>query len=179
MRLMHTTLRLLPIAIFTLLGSYAFAQKSTDKGCKPPIKRARWHDLIDKEQRLLLQADGKADNVFDAPGDDDVNYLVTQAATRRVDELQCKIELDSTVSHQKKVAYLSGIEKSLRSFTTLYRARRVPISQLPTLVNSYEAAMEKDKVVAFIEGIIASNTYEVANIIRSCGAVNGNPHFTA
>ncbi|ANE53609.1 hypothetical protein SY85_19015 [Flavisolibacter tropicus] len=176
---MHTTLRLLPIAIFTLLGSYAFAQKSTDKGCKPPINRARWHDLIDKEQRLLLQADGKADNVFDAPGDDDVNYLVTQAATRRVDELQCKIEQDSTVSHQKKVAYLSGIEKSLRSFTTLYRARRVPISQLPNLVNSYEAAMEKDKVGASIEGIIAGNTYEVANMIMSCGAFNGNPHFTA
>jgi hypothetical protein len=71
------------------------------------------------------------------------------------------------------------MEKSLRSFTTLYRNRRVPISQLPNLVNSYEAALEKDKVGASIEGIIADNTYEVANMLISCGAFNGNPHIGA
>jgi len=177
MRRMHTTLRLLSIAIFSLTGIHAFAQSAADKGCKPPINRARWHDLIDREQQQFLQADGKADNVFEVPGNEDVNFLVSQAATQRIDALQCKIEQDSLIPHQKKVAYLSGIEKALRSFTTQYRNHRVAASQLPNMVNSYEAAMEKDKVGATIEDIITSNNYEVANMLVSSGAFSGNPHF--
>ena len=179
MRRMHTTLRLLSIAILSFSGINAFAQNTIDKGCKPPINRARWHDLIDKEQRLFLQTDGKADNVFEVPGDEDINFLVSQAATQRVDALQCKIEQDSTITHQKKVAYLSGVEKSLRSFTAQYRSRRVAASQLPNLVSSYEAAMEKDKVGASIEDIVANNNYELANMLVGSGAFSGNPHFTA
>ncbi|HYH14676.1 MAG TPA: hypothetical protein VD794_05640, partial [Flavisolibacter sp.] len=179
MRRMHTTLRLLSIAILSFSGINAFAQNVADKGCKPPINRARWHDLIDREQRLFLQTDGKADNVFEIPGDEEVNFLVSRAATQQIDALQCKIEQDSMIVHQKKVAYLSGMEKALRGFTGLYRNRRVAASQLPNLVNSYTNAIENDKVNASIENIISHNNYEIANLLVSSGAFSGNPRFGA
>jgi hypothetical protein len=176
---MHSTLRLLSIAILSFSGIHAFAQQTADKGCKPPINRARWHDLIDKEQRMFLQTDGKADNVFEIPGDEEVNFLVSRAATQRVDAIQCKIEQDSAINHQKKVAYLSGLEKALRSFTGQYRGRRVTASQLPTLVSSYAEALEKDKVGASIESIFANNSYEIANMLMGSGAFGGNPSMNA
>jgi hypothetical protein len=176
---MHSTLRLLYIAILTFTGFNAFAQKTADKGCKPPINRARWHDLIDKEQKNMLRADGKADNVFNTPGDEEVNFLITQAITQKVDALQCKIELDTVTNHQRKVAYLSGLEKVLQGFVAQYRARKVPASQFPTLISSYETGMEQDKTGASIENIIAKNNYEIANMLMNSGAFSGNPAYGA
>ncbi|HZI02039.1 MAG TPA: hypothetical protein VEX63_12890, partial [Flavisolibacter sp.] len=120
------------------------AQKPSDKGCKPDIRRARWHDLIDKEQRNLLRADGKADQIFEGSTDDDINYMVTQALTQRVDALQCRVETDTAIAHQKKVSYLSGIENTLKKFTTQYKSKRLNASQFTTLLINFEVALNKD-----------------------------------
>jgi hypothetical protein len=99
---MHSTLRILIFFIISFAGNQLAAQKATEKGCKPDIRRARWHDLIDKEQRTFLRTDGKADHLFEGSTDADINYMVTQAITQRVDALQCRVETDTAITHQKK-----------------------------------------------------------------------------
>src|SRR4051812_34566537 len=124
MRRMVSTLRLLSVGLLLCSCTASFAQAKQNNGCKPPIGRVLWHDRIDREQKITLKADGKADLFFQAGNNDDINYLVTQTIMQRVDALQCKIETDSTTGDQKKKAYLAGIEKILRNFSNQFKARQ-------------------------------------------------------
>src|SRR5215210_4401901 len=135
MRRMRLTLRFLLKGLLLFVGSYSFPQTSVsfsqniiDKGCKPPIGRVLWHDRIDKEQKNTLRADGKADLEFKAGNNEDLNYFITKAIIRRVDDIQCKIESDTTIGDQKKKVYLSGMEKILKNFAALYRSRQINAS---------------------------------------------------
>jgi hypothetical protein len=147
----------------------------TDKTCKPPIGRALWHDRIDREQRNALKADGKADQVFYTGPNEDINYYVTQALVRRIDGIQCKIESDSLLGDQKKKGYLLGVERILKSFTAGYRNRQFTPSRLPTLLDAFEQAMEKDKKGESIEPLIQENPYEVSKVLVACQAFDRNP----
>ncbi|HJW16965.1 MAG TPA: hypothetical protein VJ499_07585, partial [Flavisolibacter sp.] len=147
----------------------------SDKICKPPIGRALWHDRIDREQRNALKADGKADQVFYTGPNEDINYYVTQALVRRIDGIQCKIESDSLLGDQKKKGYLLGVERILKSFTAGYRNRQFTPSRLPTLLDAFEQAMEKDKKGESIEPLIQENAYEVSKVLVACQAFDRNP----
>ncbi|MFN2439715.1 MAG: hypothetical protein ABR503_10990, partial [Chitinophagaceae bacterium] len=165
MRRMHSTLRNLFFGFFFFLTYHSFSQNNIDKGCKPPINRARWHDLIDKEQKNALKADKKVDNFFQASADEDINFWVTQSLTKKIDALQCIIEKDSVMSSQGKVRYLDGIEKLLKNFTAAFRSGKINASNLPRMIDMYETAMQKDKAGASIENIVSTHNYEVANAV--------------
>jgi hypothetical protein len=156
-----------------MVSLISFSQ--TDKTCKPPIGRALWHDRIDREQRNALKADGKADQVFYTGPNEDINYYVTQALVRRIDGIQCKIESDSLLGDQKKKGYLLGVERILKSFTAGYRNRQFTPSRLPTLLDAFEQAMEKDKKGESIEPLIQENPYEVSKVLVACQAFDRNP----
>jgi len=174
---MHSALRLLFLFIISFAGNQLDAQSAVNKGCKPPINRARWHDLIDKEQKNLLKSDGKQDNRFEGAEDEEVNFLVTQAITQRVDALQCRIEADTTITHQKKVSYLSGVENILRKFTAQYKNKKLTASHFTTLLINFEVAMNKDIAGSSIEDVIQRNNYEISNILMSCNAFEGNSGY--
>lgn len=167
---MLSILRTLSICVFFSFNLVASAQSAADKNCKPPINRQLRHDYIDREQRNILKADGKADGFFYASANEDINFLVTRATIQKVDALQCGIEKDTSINHQKKVSYLSGLEKTLKSFFAAYRSSRINPSHLPTLIDTYEAVMNKDKRGEPIERIFERSSYEVGNIILSSGA---------
>ncbi len=177
MRSMHSTLRLLFFGLFSIFAHNSISQTNINNDCKPPINRARWHDLIDKEQRNALKADKKADNFFYASADEDINFLVTQSLIKRIDALQCVIERDTIMSAQRKVAYLSGIEKLLKNFTAAFRSGKFNASNLPRMIEMYEAVMQKDKTGVSIENIVAKNNYEVANAVIGTGAFDSNPAY--
>ena len=80
---MVSTLRFLFTGLPFLMSFFSNAQN--DKGCKPPIGRVLWHDRIDREQKNVLKADGKADGLFFAGSNEDVNYFVTQTIVQRID----------------------------------------------------------------------------------------------
>src|ERR1700694_2855554 len=160
MRGMRLTLRLLWKSLLLLVGSHAFAQ-SPDKGCKPPKNHELWHDRIDREQKNALKADGKPDQFFYAGNNEDVNYYVTLALTSRIDDLQCRIEKDSTTKDQQKVGYLRGVENLLRSFISFYRSRQFAAAHFPTALEAYEAAMTRDKKGETIEPVIVQHSYDV------------------
>jgi len=177
MRRMHFTLRLLFFGFLSFFSYYSFSQTNIDKGCKPPINRARWHDLIDKEQKNALKADKKADNFLNVSADEEINFLVTQALIKRIDALQCVIERDTIMSPQGKIRYLDGIEELLKNFTAAFRSGKINASNLPRMIEMYEAVMQKDKTSVSIENIISKNNYEVANAVLSTGAFNTNPAY--
>jgi hypothetical protein len=170
------------LRIFFFLFTFPFCfylsgQTSADKNCKPPINRARWHDLIDKEQKNILKADGKADNLFNGTADEEINFLVTRSVIQKVDALQCKIEKDTAIKHQKKVSYLSGAENIMKGFLKAYRSRRMTASNFPTLMETYETAINRDKNGNSIENIIVNNPYEVSSLLLSSNAFNNNPAY--
>jgi hypothetical protein len=187
MRRMGLTLRLVFSALSLMMGMVSisqfshdkllYSQSMQDKGCKPPIHRALWHDRIDKEQRNALKADGKADGKFYTGQNEDINYFVTQSMTQRIDLFQCKVERDSSMGDQRKKAYLLGMEKLLRNFSQAYRYRQFTASRFPTLIESYEEAVEKDKNGETIELIIDRAAYDVAKILVSTQAFDRNPGF--
>src|SRR5882724_628950 len=76
------------------------------KDLKPPKNRELFHDYVDKQQKEILKSDGKADNEFRPSSDEEVNFLLTNAVTNRVDWVQYRIEKDSLLNSQAKIKYL-------------------------------------------------------------------------
>ena len=63
---------------------------------------ALWHDNVDKEQQKLIIAGGRNDTLLRLAKDETVNFQITDALLRRVDDLQEHIELDSTLNTNNK-----------------------------------------------------------------------------
>ncbi len=177
MRRMVPTLRFLFSTLFLLIGFSSVSQANPGTDCKPPIGRALWHDRIDREQKNALRADGRADQVFNAGNNEDINYFVTQAITKKIDLLQCRIETDTATGDQKKKTYLLGLEKLLKNFSQSYRNRQFTASRFPTLIEAFEEAMLKDIKGETIEHIIEQSSYDVARVILASDAFERNPGF--
>lgn len=155
------------VALF-LFFTPASAQNGTDPGCRVPISRKLWHDNVDKAQAAVLKAGfAKGDN-------DDVVHFVNNALVRQVDALQCKIDKDS-IGDQRKVAYLRGLERMLRSVLTEYRAHRFVPSNFPVLIGAYDDAIQLDKKIISIEPVIVKQEYEVSKMLIGSDAFAGNP----
>lgn len=176
---MIQTLRLLFFGVLLMAGWEAKAQSGDCKGFKPPLKRQLFHDYVDREQRNALKADGKADNFFQAGDNEDVNYFVTQAITQNVDAIQCRIEKDSTIADQKKVAYLRGLEGLLRNFANAYKGRRFTASNFPTALRLYEEVMKKDNKGLNINDLFEKVNYEIGNLVLTCGAFDRSAGYQA
>jgi hypothetical protein len=141
------------------------AQAQPGNSVKIDIKRQLRHDYIDREQKNALKADGKADNFFKAGNDDEVNFLITQALTKKVDALQLRIETDTALTHNTKITYLQGIEMMLKNFTGKIRSRKLNPSLWPQIIDTYEQAMLLDIKKESIEPLVTKNHYDVGNIV--------------
>jgi hypothetical protein len=154
-----------------LLSASAFGQTATDPGCKVPISRKLWHDNLDKAQAALIRSGfAKGDN-------DDVAHFVNNALVRRIDALQCKIDKDS-MGEQRKIGYLRGLERMLRSTLTEYKARRFTPPSLPVLIDAYEEAVQLDKKLLPVAAVFEKQDYEVSKMLVASDAFVGNPGYT-
>jgi len=133
----------------------------SDKACKPPISRARWHDDIDKAQKKLIdQKVGAGDN-------EDLNFFVNGALTKRVDAIQCAIDSDVNLREQQKIAYLRGLESLLRGYSTGYRSRQMTAAQFPVSLDAYEAAIKLNDKGESILPLIQKYHYEIGKLLTS------------
>jgi hypothetical protein len=157
-----------PLRLFLLLFSLqavstiaqtSIAQPTLDKGCKPPISRIRWHDDIDKAQKKLV------DQKINDGENEDLNFFITQALTKKIDALQCSIDSDAGLREQQKIAYLRGLEALLKSYSNSYRSRSVTASQFPVSLDAYVSAMELNKKSESIEELIERSNYEIGNLL--------------
>lgn len=168
--------RLLILFVFVAFGQqnaagqtlFAVTANPTTPNCNPPKNRELFHDWVDAQQKNLLKSDGKADNQFAPSTNEEINFLLTQAATTRIDALQCRIEKDSLLNDQTKKRYLRGMEYLLKFFLVNKNTRKVSSVHFPDIINGYEKCYELDREGKSIEGIIAGLTYEVGySIIKA------------
>ena len=122
--------------------------------CKPPLGRELFHDYVNTQQKNILKSDGKNDNKYVVSADEEINFLLTQTATSRIDALQCRIETDSVLNDQAKKKYLRGFEYLLRFFVANTTAKRVSPLILPDIITAYEKCFLNDKKGLSIEAII-------------------------
>lgn len=168
MRGMRLTFGILLNCLLLMIGLNSYAQPPQQKNCKPPIGRALWHDRLDREQKNALRA-------FQGNINEEIRYYVTQSLTSRVDNIQCRIELDSTIGDQKKKTFLAGLEKMVKNFSSLYRSRQFSASHLPSSFETYEKAIVREVKKESIESLVEQSPYEVGALLISSDAFNENP----
>jgi len=149
-------------------SSFTSANDKKSTNCIPPKNRELFHDYISIQQKKILKIDGKNDNRFAPSADEEINLLLTQTVTKKVDDLECKIETDSSIKDQAKVKYLRGIEYLLKFFISNVNSRYIKPVGLPNIINGYQKCYEYDKEGKSIESIINSLPYETAySIIKA------------
>jgi len=131
-------------------------------------ERKLWHDNIDREQKRLLALDGKADVMIQVSKDDNINLQIADVMIRQVDQLQEKIEMDSTLTGQTKIKNLRSLETMLRGYNNNFRKKDFPPSMAPALFDAFLKAMELDRRNNSIEPVIAENSYGVGKILVEC-----------
>jgi hypothetical protein len=128
-----------------------------------------WHDKVDKEQERLFRLGGnKDDSLVRLTKDESVNLQISDALARQVDDLQEKIEFDSTLNTNGKKRYLRGLADVLSGFDKSLQARTIPASQAPGLIDAFTRAMQLDKKGESIEPVIADVPYETGMILVDC-----------
>ena len=147
------------------------------KDLKPPKNRELFHDFVDKQQKEILKSDGKADNQFTPSSDDEINFVLTKAATTGVDWVQYRIEKDTTLSSQGKIKYLRGLENVLKYFNNNWRRGNVAPTWLPVIIEGYEQCMHADMANASIEDIIYREPYEVGMNLVNAGIFDKNSGY--
>ena len=175
---MIATARYLSLLIFSgLVYSFAFGQVDTNllKKFVPPLNRQLFHGYVDDEQTNILKSDGKADKVFTISGNAEINYLVTQASTVKIDWLQYKIEKDSLLNHSRKIYYLKGIKTLLQNLQRGWRAREFNSVGLPATVEAFDYCLQLDRKGSSIEPYISKLSYEVATPVVRSGGFDDNP----
>ncbi|HVU54403.1 MAG TPA: hypothetical protein VHD83_05080 [Puia sp.] len=127
-----------------------------------------WHDNVDKEQQKLIIAGGRNDTLLRLAKDETVNFQVTDALIRRVDDLQQHIEFDSTLNTNNKKRYLRALELLLRGFYQSYKTKEIQAAAAPALITAFDTAMKLDRNGKSIEPVVISGTYEIGKILVEC-----------
>lgn len=146
---------------------------------QPEFRRLINHEAIDREQKGLLASDGKADNELVVSSNDEVNFLLTRILARGgdIDELQYRIEKDSSLDHRLKVNYLTGLGNLLKYMRLNWKSRKTNILQLPAIVRAYIQCMQTDLAGQSIVGIIEPLPYDAATAVLEAGIFNKNPGY--
>lgn len=153
-RLLTILLLILPYAVISQTA-YTF-RIATD--------RMLFHDLVDKQQKLLLD---KNDSLK-VSEDESINLQVADVLLRQIDELQQRIELDTTLSGQVKVKSLKSIETLLKGYNRHRGTRDFPASMAPAMFAAFRESMDRDRRGESIEPVIAKNDYGVGKLLVDC-----------
>ena len=162
---------------FMLISALLSAQIDTNALRKfvVPINRQLFHGYVDAEQKNILKYDGKADNKLTLSSDDEINFLLTRAATIYIDWLQYKIEKDSLLTHNKKLYYLRGLRGLLQYLQKEWKAKQINPLNFPATMEAFDNCMQLDRKGESIENYIVSIDYDVALSIVKAAGFDQNP----
>ncbi len=159
------------ICILLLQGPVAaFAQD-----LKPDIRRALYHDFVDKQQSMALAADGQADRSYQPTGNEEIDFILTEALVNRVDALQFQFEKDSIYAHPVKVRYIRGLEEILKNLNTDTTRERQAALNLPRVLATYEEFIAWDRNNKPLDSLVESLPYAVALPLVRSAAFDLNP----
>jgi hypothetical protein len=157
------------ILIILLLPGAIHAQNAYN--FKISTDRMLFHDLVDKEQKALLN---EKDSIK-VSTDDAVNLQVGDVFIRQVDELQQHIEMDTSLNGQMKVKALKSLETMLRGYNRFRNKKDYPVTIAPALFAAYKECWLLDRKGESIEPVIAKNDYGVGKILLECFLYPENP----
>ncbi|HUM66029.1 MAG TPA: hypothetical protein PLV32_09295 [Chitinophagaceae bacterium] len=172
-----TVLLILQILSVPLLAQLALNDTDRQRDFKPEFRRLINHENIDREQRSLMDADGKSDNLLAVSTNPEINMLITSTILKSVDDFQEKTELDSLLDHRLKVNYLTGVSNMLRYVRNNWRSRKVNILNLPFFLDVYEKSIAADKANKSIVSALADQPYDVGMVVLASGIFDRNPGF--
>jgi len=154
--------------LFILLLPAASPALGQGTSLNPDIRRALFHDYVDRQQQVALRSEGQNDKKLNVSRNEEINFLVTDALVRRVDELQYKYEKDSVLSHSQKIRYIRGIEDILKYMNADKSPERKALLSLPAVLDAYESCVLLDVDSRPIDSLVSTLRYDVAvPLVRS------------
>jgi hypothetical protein len=148
--------------ILIIFCQSAFTQ--TSYPFKVAQDRMLFHDDIDREQNRLL----KLEQNTIALRRENVKQEINNALIRKVDDLQQRIEEDTSLNTNTKKRYLRGLEFMVRGFNDNVNKRDFPPSIARGVVGAFEKAMMLDRKNEGIEPVIEANEYGIGEILIEC-----------
>jgi hypothetical protein len=130
--------------------------------------RQLFHDLVDKEQKRLLALDGIADEAVTLSSDETINLQIAYSLLTQTDDLQEKIETDSTLANIVKVKYIRGLETLLNGYNNSARRKDFPITIAPDLLTAFNSAVQLDRKNESIEPVVKIYCYSVGKLLIEC-----------
>lgn len=167
------------ITCFSLFTFYTGIGYSQPSNYSIAITRQYVHYNLDKQQKLLLALDGKADDELRGSSDGEVNLQLTYAATLKIDALQKEIELDSTIDNNQKVTYLRGLSEVLSAYGDAVRQRKLKLLHLPDVLQAWRAGYDADKRKQSVEPLIGNFSHAVGSVILKGISFMHNPGLPA
>lgn len=132
---------------------------------KVPLNRQFFHVKIDDAQQNIIHLNGNNDSIFKVSTDEGINQQTNQILRTHINNLQAKIELDSSILESEKFIWLRGIENLLTDFSNYYRQKAIKGIALGDLILGYEEAMKLQLRKASIYPVIVANNMEIGNIL--------------
>ncbi|MCD2424734.1 hypothetical protein LQ567_18270 [Niabella pedocola] len=141
-----------------VLASVTQAFSQTENGNVPeytvPITRQLSHDNVNKQQKLLLGSDGKANDSFTIDNNESASQIATKAITTKVDWLQYEIETNASIDNRMKTGYLSGLVAILSHMRTGWLKKEVRPTHFDQIIALYkkliDANQKKESLVPYI-----------------------------
>ena len=132
---------------------------------KVPLNRQFFHVKIDDAQQNIIHLNGNNDSIFKVSTDEGINQQTNQILRTHINNLQAKVELDSSILESEKFIWLRGIENLLTDFSNYYRQKAIKGIALGDLILGYEEAMKLQLRKASIYPVIVANNMEIGNIL--------------
>lgn len=131
-----------------------------------PLYRQLFHDRINDEQISLDKMDGKLDGSIRATHKPEINLVITDVLTRKINELQNFVELNGKiVTNNQKIRYLNYIENVLKAFKYGWKSKEFNPVYAPILIDNFEKIMianiDSNSMAPYIESL----NYQVGKII--------------
>jgi len=141
-----------------------------------PISRQRFHDRINEEQVLTDKADGKKDGIVRVSGNEEINLQVTDALTRRIDELQNLVETNTKLgTSNDKIRQLNFIEELIKNFRSAWKQRKLNPALAPMLVDNFYRLWNTNMIGGNIQSYIKDMPYELGVVLTE--VFNTNPGY--
>ncbi len=144
-----------------------------------PLNRQFFHAKIDDAQNTVLHLISNNDSMLQASTDLSINQQIQQILFRHIDNLQAKIELDSTITDNDKFIWLRGVENLLTDFTYYYKQKAIKAILLGDLILAYEQCMNLQVKQASIYPVIRENGLEIGTILTNNIALKNNIEIKA
>ncbi len=130
-----------------------------------PFQRLRFHDRIKEEQQKCDKADGKADSLIKATKNEEINLQITDALSRRINEIVCFIETNNKISsNNDKIRQLNFVEEVLKMFRLNWKAKKINPALAPLLVDNFEKILKANIDSLSMVPMVEEVPYEVGVI---------------